>query len=322
MDFSEDKAAEVTENALPGELSEDGADLSATGDRALLTREDGREERNRIEAGTLYLVATPIGNLDDLSARALKVLEGVDFIAAEDTRVTARLLSAWGVTKECMPYHEHNKAHAGEVILERLRGGQSCALVTDAGTPGISDPGADLARLCIGAGLRFTAVPGCCAMVDALVLSGFDTRSFCFLGFLDAAVKKRREEQLETLRTCRMTAVLYEAPHRLRETLALLLEALGDRKIALCRELTKRNEEVVRISLSEAAALYETKEPRGEYVLILERPADEKPFWEGMDIPQHVAYYTDTLGMDAKSAMKAVAADRGVAKNVIYKALL
>ena len=282
-------------------------------------RESGR---NRIEGGTLYLVATPIGNLDDLSARALKVLEETDFIAAEDTRVTGKLLAHYGIRAECVSYHEHNKVQSGEEILRRLQSGESCALVTDAGTPGISDPGADLCAACRKAGVRVTAVPGACAFVTALILSGLDTRAFCFLGFLDSGDKKRREEQLDTLVSCTMTAVLYEAPHRLRETPALLYEALGDREIVLCRELTKLNEEVRSFTLSEAAAYYRDREPRGEYVLVLKPSAKEDVFWKGMEVREHLAYYTDKLGMDKKTAMKQVARDRGMAKNEIYRILL
>jgi len=280
-------------------------------------------ERNKIENGVLYLVATPIGNLDDLSARALKVLSGVTFIAAEDTRVTAKLLSYYEISKECLSYHEHNKAQAGAVIIGRLRGGESCALVTDAGTPGISDPGADLVVLCHNEGIRVVPVPGACAMVCALIMSGMDTRSFAFFGFLDSSSAKARDAQLEKIASCGMTAILYEAPHRLRETLDILYKALGDREIALCRELTKLNEEVKRTTISQAIEYYAGEnQPRGEYVLVIAPPSVSEVFWDGMSVREHFEYYTDKLGMDKKAATKQVAQDRGVPKNEIYKALL
>lgn len=281
-----------------------------------------KNERNRIEEGTLYLTATPIGNLSDLSERAVKVLSEVDFIAAEDTRVTLKLLNYLGISKSVVSYFEHNKRERGEEILKRLQAGESCALVTDAGTPAVSDPGADLVRLCADNGVAVTSIPGACAAVTALTLSGLDTEHFMFEGFLKGA-KKERASRLEKLKTYDCTLILYEAPHHLRDTLKDLREALGNRRIALCRELTKLNEEVMRTELDSAAAYYDAHEPRGEYVLIIEgsvKPDDA--FWKDMNIREHVEYYINTLGFVKSEALKAAARDRGVAKNVIYKEFL
>lgn len=282
------------------------------------------DERNKIEDGALYLVATPIGNLDDISYRALKILSQASFIAAEDTRVTLKLLSRYEISKECVSYHEHNKVQSGEAIITRLKGGESCALVTDAGTPGISDPGADLVASCHKEGIKVVPIPGACAMVCALIMSGMDTRSFAFFGFLDSSSAKARDAQLERIASCGMTAIVYEAPHRLCETLEILKKALGNREVALCRELTKLNEEVKRTTLEEAAAFYSEEEnrPRGEYVLVIAPPKNDEAFWQNMDIKEHFEYYTEKLGMDKKAATKQVAQDRGVPKNEIYKALL
>ena len=280
------------------------------------------EEKNRTEGGTLYLVATPIGNLADLSERAVKVLAEVDFIAAEDTRNSGKLLHLLGIDKPFFTYFEHNKAEAGPKIAERLKAGQSCALVTDAGTPAVSDPGADLVKLCVSEGIPVTAVPGCCAAVNALVLSGLDTRRFLFEGFLEGNENAKRA-RLEELAGQSVTLIFYEAPHRLRETLALMREALGaSRRIALCREMTKLNEEIFRTDLDGACAYYGENEPRGEYVLIVEgRKRDDKPFFEEMTVREHVAFY-EAAGMSRMDAMKAAARDRGVGKGQIYKEML
>ncbi|MFA6947887.1 MAG: 16S rRNA (cytidine(1402)-2'-O)-methyltransferase [Eubacteriales bacterium] len=278
-------------------------------------------EKNKIEPSTLYLVATPIGNLADISDRAKKTLSRVDFIAAEDTRVSAKLLAAIGVRKPLFPYHEHNKREAGEQIRARLSAGESCALVTDAGMPVISDPGEDIARMCIESGLRVTCVPGANAALCALVLSGFDAHRFAFEGFIsDEGRTSRQRARLEETSGDRRTLIFYEAPHRLRETLSLMLEVFGDRRIALARELTKLNEEIDRTTLSAAVKQYEAREPRGEYVLVVEGKTDsaEGLFWSDMSVADHVGYYT-ALGMTKNEAIKAVAKDRGVAKNVIYK---
>ncbi len=277
-------------------------------------------EKNRIEGGTLYLVATPIGNLADLSDRAYKVLSEVDFIAAEDTRNTGKLLSAIGISKSMTSYFEHNKKSSGEHILKRLLEGQSCALVTDAGTPAISDPGEDIVRDCIEAGIRVTSVPGAAAVIVALTLSGMNTRRFAFEGFLPVKGKERKE-MLTELSTERRTLVLYEAPHKLKNTLDDLLEYFGaDRRIALCRELTKLNEEVMRCTLSEAVEYYSQNDPRGEYVLVLEGAKGESvgAFWQDMTVEEHIEYYI-SQGMKKMDAIKQVAKDRGVPKNEIYK---
>ena len=277
-------------------------------------------EKNRIKGGTLYLVATPIGNLSDLSDRAYKVLSEVDFIAAEDTRNTGKLLSAMGISKSMVSYYEHNKKSSGEHILKRLSEGQSCALVTDAGTPAISDPGEDIVRDCIDAGIRVTSVPGAAAVIVALTLSGMNTRRFAFEGFLPVKGKERKA-MLSELSFEKRTLVLYEAPHKLKNTLDDLLEYFGaQRRIALCRELTKLNEEVMRCTLSEAVEYYSKNDPRGEYVLVIEgTKADTvQAFWQDMTVDAHIEYYI-SQGMKKMDAIKQVAKDRGVPKNEIYK---
>lgn len=282
-------------------------------------------EKNQIRPATLYLVATPIGNLSDLSERAVKVLSEVDFIAAEDTRNTARLLAYLQIQKPMVSYHEHNKRERGGYICDRLQSGESCALVTDAGTPAISDPGEELVALCAERGIAVTAVPGCCAGVTALTLSGLPTGRFCFEGFLSVN-KADRRRHLDTLRAEGRTMIFHEAPHKLKATLADLRETFGDdRRISLCRELTKLNEEVQRFTLAEAAAYYEENPPRGEYVLVVEGAGKEdtsaQAFWEDMTVPDHVAYYV-AQGMTKKDAIKAAARDRGVPKNEVYQQVL
>ena len=281
-------------------------------------------EKNRVIGGTLYLVATPIGNLSDLTFRAVKVLSEVDFIAAEDTRNSGRLLSYLGISKPMLSYFEHNKRERGEQIVKRLQGGESCALVTDAGTPAISDPGEDLVALCAQYGIPVTGIPGPCAGIDALMLSGLPTGRFCFDGFLPVD-KAERRARLEELGREERTVLLHEAPHKLRRTLSDLCAQLGgDRRISLCRELTKRNEEIIRTTLGGAVALYESAEPRGEYVLVIEGgrgSAELPPFWAGLNVAEHVAHYI-AQGMKKNDAIKAVAHDRGVAKNEIYQQML
>ena len=279
------------------------------------------QEKNRIIGGTLYLVATPIGNLADLSERALKVLREVDFIAAEDTRNTLKLLTHFEIQKQLVSYHEHNKRERGEQIARRLKAGESCALVTDAGTPAISDPGEDLVALCAAYQIPVTSVPGCCAAVTALTLSALPTRRFVFEGFLESD-KKARRQQLKELSTERRTFILYEAPHRLIDTLEELLNALGDRRIALCRELTKLNETVERMTLSGAVAHYKENAPRGEYVLVIEGASQvvSENFWDSMTIPDHVDHYIEQ-GMSRMDAIKQTARDRGVGKSVVYNAM-
>lgn len=281
-------------------------------------------EKNTISPSTLYLVATPIGNLADLSARAIKVLTEVDFIAAEDTRNTGTLLSCLNIRKPMVSYHEHNRRERGEQICDRLAAGESCALVTDAGTPAISDPGEDLVALCAARGLAVTSIPGPCAGIVALTLSGLPTARFTFEGFLSTN-KSERRARLDSLRAETRTMLFHEAPHKLKATLADLCETFGTtRRIALCRELTKLNEEVLRLTLGEAVAYYEENAPRGEYVLVLEGAEEGSiatSFWEGMTIPAHVAHYMSE-GMSKKDAIKAAARDRGVSKNEVYQQVL
>lgn len=282
---------------------------------------DMNPEKNKVEGGTLYLVATPIGNLADLSERALKVLSEVDFVAAEDTRNSGLLLSRFGISKPFVSYYEHNKRERGEYIVSRLKNGESCALVTDAGMPAISDPGEDIVRLCAEVGVPVTAVPGCCAAVTALALSALATGRFAFEGFITTNRHDRRE-RLTALKYEERTMIFYEAPHKLRQTLEDILEFMGDRKITLCREMTKLNEEIIRTTVSEAVELYREKNPKGEYVLVLEGgikedKADEFP----ADPEKHVKMY-ESQGMKRMDAIKAAAKDRGVSKGVLYKELL
>lgn len=294
--------------------------MSITKDPDLLYADEG-EEKNRIIGGTLYLVTTPIGNLSDLSERAKKVLAGVDFVAAEDTRNSSKLLSIFGIKKPMVSYYEHNKRERGEVICARLEAGESCALVTDAGMPGISDPGEDIVKLCAERGIRVTAVPGPCAAMTALTLSGLFTARFAFEGFLTTN-RGERTKRLQALKTDDRTLIFYEAPHKLKATLADLFEAFGDRKISLCRELTKLNEEIIRTRLSDAVRLYDEREPRGEYVLIVEGASEaeslSEAFWQGMTVAEHVEHYI-SAGLSKMDAVKACAKDRGVPKNEIYR---
>ena len=282
------------------------------------------QEKNAIVGGTLYLVATPIGNLADLSERAIKVLSEVDFIAAEDTRNSQKLLSVLGISKPMVSYFEHNKRERGEQIIERLQAGESCALVTDAGTPAVSDPGADLVVLCAERGVSVTSIPGCCAAITALTLSALPTGRFTFEGFLSTN-KAERREHLDSLKGERRTMIFHEAPHKLRTTLCDLAAAFGGtRRIALCRELTKLNEQVERTTLDGAIAIYEQKEPRGEYVLVIEgasESAESGAFWQDMSISAHVQYYL-AAGMSEKDAIKAAAKDRGVHKNEVYSVVV
>lgn len=283
---------------------------------------DSEYEKNRIEDGTLYLVATPIGNLSDLSERAVKVLNGVDFVAAEDTRNSMKILSYLGIQKPMVSYFEHNKRERGQLIVERLKNGESCALITDAGTPAISDPGEDIVALCAKQNIPVTSIPGACAGIVALTLSALPTGRFCFEGFLSAN-KAERRERLAELESERRTMIFHEAPHKLKVTLEDMKNTFGEeRKIALCRELTKKNEEIMRLSLAEAVAYYEENAPRGEYVLVLEGKTkandSENLFWSEMSIPQHVDFYVST-GLSKMDAIKQCARDRGVQKNIIYR---
>ena len=279
-------------------------------------------EKNKIVGGTLYLVATPIGNLADISARAVKVLSEVDFIAAEDTRNSMRLLSYLGIQKPMVSYFEHNKRSHGDLICDKLLAGQSCALITDAGTPAISDPGEDIVALCAEKSIPVTSIPGACAAIIALTLSGLPTARFCFEGFLSAD-KKERRARLDALRCDDRTTIFHEAPHKLKATLADMREIFGgERRISLCRELTKLNEDVMRTTLDGACAYYDQNSPRGEYVLIVEGAPEGRSQEKGADlsslsVEEHVNHYINT-GMSKKDAIKATAHDRGVPKNDIY----
>ena len=272
-------------------------------------------------AGMLYLVATPIGNLGDLSPRAVETLAGADFIAAEDTRVSVKLLNHFDIKKPLVSYHEHNRAAAGQAILTRLLGGEICALVTDAGTPAISDPGQELVALCAENGVTVQAIPGCCAAIAALAVSGLDTRRFTFEGFLPSG-KKERRTALEELTGEARTMVFHEAPHRLRATLADMAEVLGDRPVALCRELTKLHEDTVRTTLAQAAAYYAANEPRGEYVLVV--AGREKQQGPQLTLEQGVERVLRLRedGMRMKDAVRQVADDTGLSRNDLYDAVL
>ena len=271
--------------------------------------------------GTLYLVPTPIGNLGDISARCRDTLAAADFIAAEDTRVSLKLLNHLEIKKPLVSYHEHNKLESGPRILARLQNGESCALVTDAGCPAISDPGEDLVRLCAEAGVPVIALPGLSAAITALSVSALPTGRFVFEGFLPAD-KKERKLRLGALLREERTVILYEAPHRLRETLSALLAALGpERRISLCRELTKLHEEVLRMTLGEAAAYFDANEPRGEFVLVLDGAA---PSREETTLEEAVALAQALIagGMTKKDAVKQAAKDTGFAKNALYDAIM
>ena len=276
--------------------------------------------------GTLYLCATPIGNLQDMTERVLLTLKEVDLIAAEDTRNSIRLLNHFEIRTPMTSYHEYNKVEKAHYLVDQLLTGKNIALITDAGTPAISDPGEVLVAECQKAGVPVTSLPGCCACVTALTLSGLSTRRFCFEGFLPTD-KKEKAFVLEELARETRTMILYEAPHHLKRTLSELLETLGERRITLCRELTKKFETIMPTTLEGAADYYEENEPKGEYVLVIEGKSrkeieeEQQKSWESMSIEEHMAFY-EKQGIDRKSAMKKVAADRGVGKREIYQALL
>lgn len=272
--------------------------------------------------GTLTLCATPIGNLEDITYRVVRTLQEVDFIAAEDTRHTRKLLNHFDIHTKLISYHEHNKMEKGKELIELLKQGKNLALVTDAGTPGISDPGEDIVKLAIEEGITVTSAPGAVAGITALILSGQSTRRFIFEGFLPTD-KKERKALLESLKTETRTTILYEAPHRLNKTLELLYEALGDRSITVTKELTKKFEFIHKTTLSGAITYFEEVEPKGEFVLVLAgkdlktlQEEDQKA-WEEMSIEEHMNLYVNK-GMDEKTAMKQVAKDRGVSKRDIY----
>ena len=273
-------------------------------------------------SGTLYLVATPIGNLDDFSPRAVETLRAVDFIAAEDTRVSVKLLNRFDIRKPLVSYHEHNHITAGQSVLRRLLSGENCALVTDAGTPAISDPGEDLVRLCAENGVDVIAIPGCCAAVNALAVSGLPTGRFAFEGFLTVN-KKSRRERLEALRTEERTLIFHEAPHKLRATLADLREAFGaERRIALCREMTKLHEETLRMTLGEAVDYYERETPRGEYVLVVEGAAPVVETAASLSDAVEEVLQRRRDGERLKDAASEVARRTGFPKNQLYAAAL
>lgn len=277
-------------------------------------------------AGILYLCATPIGNLEDMTFRAIRTLKEADLIAAEDTRNSIRLLNHFEIQTPMTSYHEYNKYDKGRKLIEKLLEGKNVALITDAGTPGISDPGEELVRMCHESGIRVTSVPGAAACITALTMSGLPTRRFAFEAFLPSE-KKEREKILTELEGETRTIILYEAPHRLVRTLKLLEERLGNgRNVAVCRELTKKHETVYRGTLQDAVSYYESTEPRGECVLVIDGKSPEEierekqRKWEQMSIEDHVAYYI-SQGCDRKEAMKKTAQDRGVSKREIYNYL-
>ena len=279
-------------------------------------------------AGTLYLCATPIGNLGDMTPRVVETLKSVDLIAAEDTRNSIKLLNHFEIHTPMTAYHEFNKVEKARELVQKLAEGTNIALITDAGTPAISDPGEVLVQLCQETGVPVTSLPGAAACITALTLSGLSTRRFCFEGFLptEKADKKERRAILEELKGEGRTMILYEAPHHLKATLEDLYDALGDRRITLCRELTKKFETVLPTTLSAAVALYEKEDPRGEYVLVIEgksreeKKLEEQASFENLSIEEHMARY-ESQGIDHKEAMKLVAKDRGMSKRDVYSYL-
>lgn len=282
---------------------------------------------NKGGPGSLFLCATPIGNLEDITFRVLKTLKEVDLIAAEDTRNSIKLLNHFDIKTPMTSYHEFNKYDKARVLVEKILAGTNVAVITDAGTPGISDPGEELVKQCRAAGIRVTSLPGPAACITALTMSGQETRRFAFEAFLPSD-KNERKEILTELQSETRTMIIYEAPHRLLKTLDELKNALGgDRQLTICKELTKRYENSVEFTLDEACAYYESNEPRGEYVLVIAGKSreqikqEERQQWEAMTVSEHVQMYMDA-GMDKKEAMKAAAKDRGVSKRDIYQELI
>ena len=277
-------------------------------------------------AGKLYLCATPIGNLEDMTYRVVRTLGEVDLIAAEDTRNSIKLLNHFEIKTPMTSYHEYNKIEKGKKLVEKLLEGLDIALITDAGTPGISDPGEELVKMCYEAGIEVTSLPGAAACITALTLSGLSTRRFAFEAFLPTD-KKEKQAVLKELENETRTIILYEAPHRLVRTLLELLEGLGNRRVTICRELTKKHETAFRTTLEEAVSYYEANEPKGECVLVLEGKsretlkAEEVAKWEEMSIEEHMDYYMNQ-GIAKKDAMKMVAKDRGIGKRDVYQKLL
>ena len=279
------------------------------------------------KTGTLYLCATPIGNLEDITYRVLRTLKEVDLIAAEDTRNSIRLLNHFEIKTPMTSYHEYNKIDKAYQLVAKMREGKNIALITDAGTPGISDPGEDIVRICYEEGIPVTSLPGAAACITALTMSGLPTRRFAFEAFLPKD-KKEHQAVLEELKTETRTMIIYEAPHHLVRTLQELSDTLGgDRRLTICRELTKRHEEKLQMTLTDSLSYYEVNEPRGEYVLIIagrsreEMKKEEQAGWEALSLEEHMAHY-ESQGIDRKEAMKRVAKDRGVSKRDIYQALL
>lgn len=277
--------------------------------------------------GTLYLCATPIGNLEDITYRVLRTLKEVDLIAAEDTRNSIRLLNHFEIKTPMTSYHEYNKIDKAYQLVAKMREGKNIALITDAGTPGISDPGEDIVRICYEEGIPVTSLPGAAACITALTMSGLPTRRFAFEAFLPKD-KKEHQAVLEELKTETRTIIIYEAPHHLVRTLQELSDTLGgDRRLTICRELTKRHEEKLQMTLADSLSYYEVNEPRGEYVLIIagrsreEMKKEEQAGWEALSLEEHMAHY-ESQGIDRREAMKRVAKDRGVSKRDIYQALL
>lgn len=279
------------------------------------------------KTGTLYLCATPIGNLEDITYRVLRTLKEVDLIAAEDTRNSIRLLNHFEIKTPMTSYHEYNKIEKAYQLVAKMREGKNIALITDAGTPGISDPGEDIVRICYEEGIPVTSLPGAAACITALTMSGLPTRRFVFEAFLPKD-KKEHQAVLEELKTETRTIIIYEAPHHLVRTLQELSDTLGgDRRLTICRELTKRHEEKLQMTLADSLSYYEVNEPRGEYVLIIagrsreEMKKEEQAGWEALSLEEHMVHY-ESQGIDRKEAMKRVAKDRGVSKRDIYQALL
>ncbi len=279
------------------------------------------------KTGTLYLCATPIGNLEDITYRVLRTLKEVDLIAAEDTRNSIRLLNHFEIKTPMTSYHEYNKIEKSYQLVAKMREGKNIALITDAGTPGISDPGEDIVRICYEEGIPVTSLPGAAACITALTMSGLPTRRFAFEAFLPKD-KKEHQAVLEELKTETRTIIIYEAPHHLVRTLQELHDTLGgDRRLTICRELTKRHEEKLQMTLADSLSYYEVNEPRGEYVLIIagrsreEMKKEEQAGWEALSLEEHMTHY-ESQGIDRKEAMKRVAKDRGVSKRDIYQALL
>ncbi len=275
--------------------------------------------------GKLFLCATPIGNLGDMTPRVVETLQAVDLIAVEDTRNSIKLLNHFGIHTSMTSYHEYNKVEKAQYLIAQMMEGRDVALITDAGTPAISDPGEVLVRMCHESGIDVTSLPGAAACITALTLSGLNTRRFCFEGFLPAD-KRERRDVLEDLKKESRTIILYEAPHHLKQTLDVLFEALGNRKLTLCRELTKKFEEVVPTTLSDARALFEDKEPKGEFVLVIEGKSfaefkqEREEEWQNISIEEHMEIY-ESQGIVKKEAMKRVAKDRGISKSAVYQYL-